>query len=198
MPALVEETVPSEVAELGNRIRDLRGRHGWTLDDLARRTDLSKSYLSRLEDGGRQPSIAALLALAQAFGVSLAALFAPEQAAGACTVVRADSLPEREGDGLRYTSLAGGGTSAMQPIRMTVFADRMGDELYRHDGEEWLYVLQGTLRLILAGETYDLNPGDAAQFDARLPHRLAALGERDAELILVACAAPNLLLHRYL
>ena len=54
--------------------------------------------------------------------------------------------------------------------------------MYQHDGEEWLYVLSGTLRLALADETHLLHPGDAAHFDARVPHRLAADGGHDAEL----------------
>jgi quercetin dioxygenase-like cupin family protein len=86
----------------------------------------------------------------------------------------------------------------MQPLRVVVSADRTGDEMYQHDGEEWLYVLSGSLRLSVGGETLHLNPGDAAHFDARAPHRLAAGGEADVELILVACAAPRSLLDSYL
>ena len=86
----------------------------------------------------------------------------------------------------------------MQPIRVTVPADRTGDEMYQHDGEEWLYVLSGTLRLALADQTQVLHPGDAAHFDARTPHRLSALDGHDAELILVACAGPRMLLDSYL
>ena len=75
---------------------------------------------------------------------------------------------------------------------------RQGDLLYQHDGEEWLYVLSGQLVLILADEEHVLQPGDAAHFDARTPHRLSAKGGGDAEIILVACAAPRPLLGSYL
>ena len=85
----------------------------------------------------------------------------------------------------------------MQPIRVTVPAGREEGEQYRHEGEEWLYVLSGTLQLALADEVYTLSPGDAAHFDARLPHRLRALHGIDAELLLVACASPRLLLGSY-
>jgi uncharacterized cupin superfamily protein len=53
-------------------------------------------------------------------------------------------------------------------------------EHYKHDGE-WIYLLSGRLTLSLAGKTYDLEPGDAAHFDSRLPHRLIARGTRKAE-----------------
>ena len=184
---------------LGARLRALRAGQGWTLDALARRTDLSKSYLSRLEEGDRQPSIAALLSLARAHGLTLAALFGPSEVTGPCTVVRAGEGAVRQGNGLLYVSLSHASRAAsMQPIRVTVPVNRAGDEMYQHDGEEWLYVLSGTLRLALAGEALQLRPGDAAHFNARVPHRLAAEGEADAELLLVACAAPKSLLDSYL
>ncbi len=169
------------------------------MDDLAKRAGLSKSYLSRLEDGERQPSIAALLSLAQAFGLTLSTLFEPEPRTALCAIVRAEGGPQRQGNGLRYTPLSHQTRPAgMHPILVVVPADRTGDEQYRHEGEEWLYVLSGTLRLSLAEDTHDLAPGDAAHFDARVPHRLAALNGEDVRLILVACTAPKELLGSYL
>ena len=104
-----------------------------------------------------------------------------------------------QGNGLAYAPLSHHSTSSsMQPIRVIVPAQRCGTELYRHEGEEWLYVLSGCLSLSLAETAYQLSPGDAAHFDARLPHRLAAEGGQDAEIILVACAAPRRLLSSYL
>jgi transcriptional regulator with XRE-family HTH domain len=193
------ETVGAELAGLGARIHSLRGQQEWTLEDLAARSGLSKSYLSRIEEGDRQPSIAALLSLAQAFGVSLAGLFPEERTENNCAIVRRGAEQQRAGNGLFYTPLSDrSAPSEMQPIRVTVPADRSGEELYCHDGEEWLYVLKGRLRLILEHESYDLAAGDSAHFDARIPHRLAGLGGRDTELILVACAAAKQLLRSYL
>lgn len=188
----------NQVAQLGERIRMLRVNRGWTLEQLATRARLSKSYLSRLEDGDRQPSIAALLSVAQAFGVSLHALFEPPDAeAGA--VVRAGASPAIEGNGLTYRPLTNGSfPSSMQPIKVTVPASRTGDELYRHDGEEWIYLLSGRLRLMLGEDSFDLAPGDSAHFDARQGHRLVALGAQDAELIIVACPTFGRLLSTYL
>lgn len=190
----------TEMARLGVRLRDLRTGRGWTQDELARRAGLSKSYLSRIEDGDRQPSLASLLSLAQAFDVALASLFDVQATAEKhCVVLRAGTLTPQTGSGLRYTPLSAAGHGAgMQPIRVTVPAGREDGEGYRHDGEEWLLVLSGSLRLALADETYILSPGDTAHFDARVPHRLSALNGHDAELILVACASPRALLGSYL
>ena len=194
MGTALQETVHSELLELGERIRDLRARHDWTFEELAKRAGLSKSYLSRLEEGERQPSIAALLSLAQAFGLPLSAMFPASVSGERCTVVRAGEALPREGNGLFFSPLSRSAFPArMQPIRVTIPVSRTGEELYRHEGEEWLFVLSGRLRLILGAETFDLGPEDSAHFDASLPHRLTARGPQEVELILVACAAPKLL-----
>ncbi len=199
MQTTLEPTSPPVLAELGERLRDLRARSGWTLDELARQTALSKSYLSRLEDGDRQPSLAALLAISRAFGVSLSALFEENQASRSDIVTQADQTHPQQGNGLIYRALSSAARPvSMQPVRVTVPATRTGTDRYQHDGEEWLYVLAGTLQLTLTDDTFTLSPGDAAHFDAREPHRLTALGGEDAELILVACAAPKQLLDSYL
>lgn len=196
MPVVEEAT---ELAELGERLREFRLRCGWTLEELARQASLSKSYLSRLEDGDRQPSLAALLALSRAFGIGLAALFPEKQERRSGIITHADESQPQQGNGLTYTPLSRSAPPvAMQPLRVVVSAQRQGNELYQHEGEEWLYLLSGTLQLTLTEDAFTLFPGDAAHFDAREPHRLTALGGEDAELLVVACPSPRQLLDTYL
>ncbi len=188
-----------ELTKLGTRLRNLRSQRGWTLEDLAHRAGVSEAYLSRLEGGDRQASLAVLFGLAQAFGIALPSLFEPEPQDATCVVVRAGSTASQQGHGLSYHSLSVGDRfTNLQPIRVTVPVNRPGDCLYEHDGEEWLYVLSGQLGLVFSDEEYTLSVGDAAHFDARRPHRLLAKGEEDAEIILVACAVPRSLLQSYL
>lgn len=187
-----------ELTKLGTRLRNLRRQRGWTLENLANRARVSEAYLSRLEGGERQPSLAVLFSLAQAFGISLPSLFEPPQDA-TCVVVRAGSTASQQGHGLIYEPLSRSDRCTnLHPIRVTVPVDRLEDCFYEHDGEEWLYVLAGQLGLVFNDEEYILHPGDAAHFDARKPHRLLAREEEDAEIILVACAVPRSLLQSYL
>jgi transcriptional regulator with XRE-family HTH domain len=182
---------------LGQRLHQYRLEHGWTLDDLSKRTGISKPHLSRLESGERQPSIAALLALARAFDVPLASLFEDQADEDGDVLVRVAEVPLQEGNGLYYAPLRRSRAATMQPLRVIVPAQREGEDHYSHEGEEWLYVLSGRLRLTLGESEYLLEPGDAAQFDARIPHRLTALGDHNVELLRVACAAPRPLLNSY-
>jgi transcriptional regulator with XRE-family HTH domain len=185
--AHLEAQIQSQLCSFGARLRELRLQRGWTLEELACRGSLSKAFLSRLESGGRQASIAAALTLSRIFNVSLASLFESELAMEPCVIVRAAEAEVKSMNGLKYAPLSNAGRFFnLQPIKVTVPLSRRGQEHYHHDGEEWIYVLAGSLTLSLAGKTYELEPGDAAHFDSRLPHRLIARGEIDAEVLLVA------------
>lgn len=189
----------ADLVKLGARLRELREERGWRLEDLAERTGLSRPYLSRLESGERQPSLTALFSVAQAYGVTFPSLFEPEPEVENGVIVRGAESPLQRGNGLLYANLSKGSWAFnLQPLRILVPAERGEGELYQHEGEQWLYVLDGRLSLKIAEEELLLEPGDAAHFDADKPHRLTALDGRDAEVILVACAVPYLLLKSYM
>jgi transcriptional regulator with XRE-family HTH domain len=178
---------------LGARLRFLRNQQGWTLDQLSRRTDLSEPFLSRLESGRRQPSLAALLTLARAYSMPLAALLgdAPP-AVPSRVVIRAGNSSDHHTNGLQYRAVSGSDPKAnLHAIHVTIPPKRDHEDFYRHDGEEWLYVLSGQLRLIFEDGEHLLKPGDSAHFEALTPHRLATAGSRAAEAIIVSCAVPR-------
>lgn len=181
------EDIQQQLSSFGTRLRELRLRRGWTLQELAARSALSKAFLSRLESGDRQASIAAALTLSRIFSVSLASLFESPVEESTCIIVRAAEAVEKNINGLKYVPLSHAGRFFnVQPLRIKISPARKGSEHYHHEGEEWVYVLSGKLTLSLAGKTYDLDPGDAAHFESRLPHRLIARGSCDAEVLVVA------------
>jgi transcriptional regulator with XRE-family HTH domain len=179
--------VKEQLAAFGANLKHHRLRKGWTLDDLAKRSDLSKPFLSRLESGDRQASIAAVLTLSEIFGLSMAEMFETQVALDPCLIVRKSDAVPREAYGLSYVPLSHAGhLFNLRPIRVTVSSDRTGNEHYRHEGEEWIYVLSGEISLSLAGQTYDLATGDAIHFDSRLPHRVIPRSKKAPEILLVA------------
>ena len=186
-----QKLVKEQLAAFGANLKQHRLRKGWTLDDLARRSGLSKPFISRLESGDRQASIAAVLTLSQVFGVSLASMFEPQISLDPCLIVRKSETSALSANGLTYVPLSfAGHLFNLRPIRVTVSLKRTGTEHYHHDGEEWIYVLSGQITLSLAGETYDLETGDAIHFDSRLPHRVMARGKVAPEILLVASPLP--------
>jgi transcriptional regulator with XRE-family HTH domain len=179
--------VKAQLAAFGANLKQRRLQKGWTLEDLAQQSGLSKPFLSRLESGNRQASIAAVLTLSQVFNDSLAAMFETQVALEPCLIVRKSEAIPHDAYGLTYVPLSQAGHRFnLRPIRVTVSPKRIGNEHYRHEGEEWIYVLSGKLTLSLAGEAYDLDEGDAVHFDSRLPHRVFARGKTAAEILLVA------------
>ena len=184
---IVRDPIQLQLASFGSALRDLRQSRNWSLQELATRSGLSKTFLSRLETGDRQASIAAVLTLARIFDVSLASMFETQVAIEPCLIIRAAEATPQSANGLTYTPLSNADRFFnLQPLRLVVSPKRKGSEHFHHEGEEWIYLLSGRLTLSLAEKTYDLEPGDAAHFDSRLPHRLIARGTQDAEVLLVA------------
>ena len=138
--------IQPQLRSFGARLRELRLQRGWTLQDLAGQSGLSKTFLSRLESGDRQASIAAVLTLARIFDVSLASLFESPLATEPCVIFRSEGAVEQTTNGLAYVPLSQAGRFLnLQPMRVRVSPLRRGHEHYHHDGEEWVYVLSGAL-----------------------------------------------------
>jgi transcriptional regulator with XRE-family HTH domain len=186
----IEQPLEQVLSSLGTQLKTLRNQHGWTLERLSKLSKLSEPYLSRLESGSRQPSLAALLTLAQVYNIPVRTLLDGDgQTMPPCRIIRSGVSEPRIANGLAYRAVSGGGAlTGLQAMEMRIPAKRHHDKFYKHDGEEWLYVISGALNLIFENEQHTLQPGDAAHFDARTPHRLAALGKRDAVVLLVASA----------
>lgn len=170
-------------------MRRARRERGMTLEGLAALAGTSAAHLSRLESGERQPSLDGLLRLALGLGVPFSELFEEPEEPEPGTVVRGEEAPVYEGTGFRIQPLVPeAGPEGISAVKVIYPADRVGDEeLHEHEGQEWLYVLGGRLRLTLGAERTVLVPGDAAFFDARLPHRFDVLSEEDAEVLMVSC-----------
>lgn len=179
------------LSTLGLQLKALRNQHGWTLEQLSSRSELSEPYLSRLESGSRQPSLAALLTLARVYDIPLAELLGDSEPQSArCTIVRAGGTLPRAGNSLKYRPVSGGAELAdLQAFEVSLPPSRDLKKFNHHEGEEWLYVLEGRLGLIFANEEHWLESGDSVHFDARIGHRLVTGKIDGAKLLLVASAA---------
>ncbi|MCH1866870.1 helix-turn-helix domain-containing protein [Nocardioides sp. CFH 31398] len=158
--------VESVLEAVGPRLRTLRGEQGVTLAGLAEQTGISVSTLSRLESGGRKPTLELLLPIARAYGMALDELLetttatdprVPQRAVtnGPLTMI---PLSRRAGGLQAYKMILAPGSQRREPDPRT------------HEGYEWLYVLDGRLRMVLGDHDIVLEPGEVAEFDTRLPH----------------------------
>ncbi|MFZ0666457.1 MAG: XRE family transcriptional regulator [Acidimicrobiales bacterium] len=182
----------AQLASIGERLRRVRERSGYTLDEVASLTGLSKAHLSRLESADRQPSIAALLTFAKAMSVSVGWLLGEDESDLPIAIHLGDD-PRRDVAGLQVSPMSGySGSSMLEALRMTIAVDRVPGPPASHRGEEWLYVVKGTLRLEYDGAEHRLPKGASVHFDAERPHRLGAIGQTTEVLIVVADASRSL------
>ncbi|WP_344356105.1 helix-turn-helix domain-containing protein [Brachybacterium phenoliresistens] len=167
------------LAALGPHLRALRTRREATLREVSEATGISVSTLSRLESGGRRPSLELLMPLAKVYGVSL------DELVDAPTTgdPRIHMRPVRH-EGMTMIPLTHrpGGIQAVKMI-YEPGPDPTPEDLRVHDGYEWFYVLSGSLRVILGGHDLVLGAGEAAEFDCRTPHWFGATGGESVEVL---------------
>jgi transcriptional regulator with XRE-family HTH domain len=169
--------IDEALSQVGPRLKQLRQERGTTLDGLSRATGISVSTLSRLEAGLRRPSLELLLPIARAHQVSL------DDLVGALPVddPRIPAQARRVADAIvvPLTRQPGG----LQAFKLTIPATRRLPDPRTHQGYEWLYVLSGRLRLVLAQHDLVMEAGQAAEFDTRVPHWFGSTGDGPVELL---------------
>lgn len=166
---------------VGPRLRALRRHRGITLADLATTTGVSESTLSRLESGQRRATLELLLPLARTYGVPLDDLVGAPRTGDP----RIHLTPIRR-FGMTFVPLSRrpGGVQAFKMI-IPARPEPLEPTPQTHDGFEWLYVLNGRLRLILGERDLTLPPGEAAEFDTSSPHGLGSSDGGVVELLIL-------------
>jgi mannose-6-phosphate isomerase-like protein (cupin superfamily) len=138
--------------------------------------------------------VASLLSLSASFGVPVGALFGETQGP-APLAISLPGEPRREVNGLTIAPCSGyAGSSVLDALRVIIEPERPAPTPTRHPGEEWIYVVSGTLRLEYDGEVHLLGAGSAAHFNAELPHRLGA--EKSSTEVLLVAAKPIRNMHQ--
>jgi transcriptional regulator with XRE-family HTH domain len=181
---------------LGERVRDLRKAKGWTLEQAAQQAGLARSTLSKIENGQMSPTYEALKKLAEGMSISVPQLFTPPskaQVSGRMAVTKAGEGQGHATSTYEHELLAGHLTrKQMLPYRARIRARDVSefDGWVRHDGEEFLYVLTGVVRLYTEFyEPVDLRRGDSAYYDASMGHNVVSLSDDDATILWVTSLA---------
>ncbi|SDI62820.1 helix-turn-helix domain-containing protein [Pseudomonas panipatensis] len=171
------------------RLKLLRKKLGVTLETLAEKTGMTKSYLSKVERGLNTPSIAAALKLAKALNVQVEELFGEENGGDpGYSLVRREQRQSltQDDQGPAYASLARHiGGRALLPFVVYPPADFSQSTFKEHLGEEFIFVHRGRVEVDFLSERLVLETGDALHFNAQKPHRLRSLGDEQAELLVV-------------
>jgi transcriptional regulator with XRE-family HTH domain len=172
--------------DVGERLRAIRTRRRVTLRTVADRADLSESFLSQVERGRANASVASLKRIAGALGVNVADLFEPNGSPSRPRVLRRESRPA-----LTFGTLGRKFMLTPRPLEhLQVIVGEFdeggstGDEPYTHgDSEELLVVLAGVVSLQLGTEVFELSVGDSIDYRSSTPHRLTNLSGDTAEVM---------------
>jgi len=190
-----------EYGEMGDRLREVRQSHGLSLRALADRLDVSPSLISQVETGRAKPSVSTLYAICNELGISLDELLFIDAGSAHAAAAGEPLAPgvadiELPGDPVQRAStrksirLASGvvwerlTTASMDNVDFFYVTYEVGGasspetEFQRHPGQEWGYILSGSLGVTIGFDEYVLGPGDAIAFDSTTPHRLFNTGSK--------------------
>jgi transcriptional regulator with XRE-family HTH domain len=184
---------------IGAKITTLRESLQLSQDQLAERCDCDVSVIAGLEDGELAPSLAPLIKITRALGVRLGTLLDDDTNVGpvvtrkdsAEEVARLTSLETRsEGGVLDFFSLAEGKAARhMEPFLIDVSPATPGSHtLSTHEGEEFIFVLEGSIDIEYGKDLHTLSAGDSIYYDSIVPHEVRAHGESPARILAVVYA----------
>ncbi|MFD0908799.1 MULTISPECIES: helix-turn-helix domain-containing protein [Ruegeria] len=185
-----------EPVDLGARVRELRKARKWTLEQAANQAGLARSTLSKIENGQMSPTYDALKKLAIGLEISVPQLFTPperDQVIGRMAVTKMGEGTAHATTTYEHELLAETLTKKqMLPYRARVRARSMDefDGWVRHDGEEFLYVLTGVIRLYTEFyEPVEMRRGDSAYYDGSMGHNVISVSDEDATILWVTSLA---------
>lgn len=171
--------------KIGERVRRIRNERGLTLQDVAGFTGFSKALISQIENNIVMPPITTLAKIAKVLNVKMTYFFEEEISQHDYFVVRSDEKKfiYREGvkHGYMYEELA-----KMQSfdfldwLLVTVKPEKMDEKLFSHEGFEYMYIIQGGLKMKLGSDILELKTGDSIAFNSKIPHAAVTLGNETA------------------
>ena len=189
-PRKIGEEIP---AEIGLRVKKAREDRGLSLFDLYLRTDIAVELLSQIEAGKVVPPLGTVIKLAKAFDLKMGYFISGEEGK-VYTIVRRDdrqvtsrfdSSKEKQ-HGYRYESLAPHKTGRhMEPFLVTLEPSETEEERSAHDGQEFIFVLNGQMEVRLGEEVHFLEAGDSIYYDSTVPHLVKCYGRETAKILAV-------------
>ena len=171
---------------LGKKIKKVRLDKSITLDFIANETGMKKEYIKKIEAGNEIPSVGTMIQLSRALGIDSNALIKQEKD----TSDKRKKAHTKRTDNYAYTPLSSEGANKhLKAFKIVVEAGKPhGGVGFRHEGEEFVYVLKGKVEVDVGENINTLKTGDSLHFNSGIKHDLKNVGKEDAELIVIVYA----------
>jgi transcriptional regulator with XRE-family HTH domain len=187
-----EEEMAGQKESLGDRIRRVRERHGLTIRDLSSRTGVDINALKRTESGEMIPALGQLVRIGRALDMKMGYFISPGIDRLMTIVRKNERQPiSRYGEtkstqyGYFYESLAPEKANRlMEPFVITLMPTDQ-EEFSNHAGQEFLYVLEGEMKVQVGDHVEFLKPGDAVYYDSNQPHLVKCVGSNITKVLAV-------------
>lgn len=176
---------------IGEKIKALRVKKNLTQEELADRCELTKGFISQLERDLTSPSIATLMDILEGLGTNLRDFF--NEVTEEKIVFHKDDAFETVNEDLKYTLrwiIPNAQKNLMEPIFINLEAGGRTKEDYPHEGEEFGYVLQGTIFVHIGNEKHKVKKGESFYYKTNSDHSVSNAGKTDATFIWVS-TPPN-------
>ncbi len=175
--------------DIGKKIRSMRNQLGLTLAELADRCELTKGYLSQLENNLNSPSIATLTDILSALGSNLAEFFSEDKQEK--VVFSKNEFIEKDADGMLWNWLIPNAQkNMMEPVLAELTQNASTSVDIPHDGEEFGYVLEGKIVIALGNKRHVCKKGEAFYYVANQPHFIINKGTGKAKFLWIS-TPPN-------
>jgi transcriptional regulator with XRE-family HTH domain len=176
---------------LGPRVRTLRTQRGMSARDLAAATDLSPGFISQLERGLANPSVATLLRICGVLGVQIGDLFTEPREAKRVIRKRERAVYEVPDGGFQEARVSVDPKRVVELVWSRILpGGGTGEELLRHGSEtECVYVLRGRIEIVVGDERYNVSAGDCVTIPGEVPHGCFNRTKSPAELLWVTAPA---------
>lgn len=175
--------------QLGRKIRDLRQQYNLTQGELADRCELTKGYISQLENDLTSPSIATLTDILNALGTDLSDFFreSPDEK----IVFTPEEYIEKTGDGMVWNwVIPNAQKNMMEPVLVELEPGAAAPDDYPHDGEEFGFVLEGRIAILVGGKAHCAKKGESFYYTANREHHIVNKGKGKAKFLWIS-TPPN-------
>ena len=170
--------------DIGKKLKELRLQNDLTLGDLASRSELTKGFLSQVERNLTAPSIATLEDILEALGTNLSEFFREEEEKQIVFSTQ-EFFEDKQDDYTIEWVIPNAQKNEMEPILLTLAPHKKSQEMLAHHGEEFGYVLKGTVTLVLGNKKYKLKAQETFYLDGTKSHYLYNHGSSEAKVLWV-------------
>ena len=176
----------TQIIPIGKRIRKARLEKKITLDEMANETGMAKDFIKKIEAGDKRPSVGTLLQISKVLHIDSSFLLKEQND----TIKQRSKAYTKRTDNYAYTPLTPNAENKhLKAFKIVVPAQKSHDGVgFQHEGEEFVYVIQGNIEIKVGENINKLKQGDSLHFNSGIKHDLTNKDTTDAELVVVVYA----------